>query len=135
LPKGLTHLTFGYKFNQPVDNLPKGLTHLTFGYYFNQPVDNLPKNIYLLKLDCFNNNNFIIPKNVKELYIYNNNILINNLPENIEKINIFFDEENEINKIENLPLLLKEIIIENEHHKKYIKIPFDTVVTIKKIEK
>ena len=39
----LTHLTFGKKFNKPVDNLPKNLTHLTFGKKFNKPVDNLPK--------------------------------------------------------------------------------------------
>jgi hypothetical protein len=41
----LTHLTFGYTFNQRVDALPPSLTHLlhlTFGQCFDQPVDALP---------------------------------------------------------------------------------------------
>ena len=42
LPQQLTHLTFGSLFNQEVANLPPLLTHLTFGYYFNQQVENLP---------------------------------------------------------------------------------------------
>ena len=39
LPPSVTHLEFGYFFNQSVANLPTGLTHLTFRYKFNQPVD------------------------------------------------------------------------------------------------
>lgn len=40
--KGLTHLTFGYHFNQPVDKLDlKDITHLSFGHCFNHPVDKL----------------------------------------------------------------------------------------------
>ncbi len=40
LPVGLTQLSFGDDFNQPVaaDVLPAGLTQLTFGVHFNQPV-------------------------------------------------------------------------------------------------
>jgi hypothetical protein len=86
------------------------------------------------KLYCLEK--FIIPKNVKELYICNNDILINNLPEHIEKLFIYFENDDEdVNiKIDNLPLFLKEIIIEDICYKKYIKIPFDTVVTIKNFE-
>ena len=49
----LTHLTFGYKFNHPVEELilPQSLTHLTFGSRFNQPVNNihLPSSLTHLK--------------------------------------------------------------------------------------
>jgi hypothetical protein len=129
LPKSLTHLTFVLHscFNQPIDNLPKNLTHLTFGINFNQPVDNLPENLTHLKLHC-KNNKIIIPKNVSELYIMNNNILINNLPEHIEKLFIKFSIVK--NKIENLPITIKEIIIENKEYKKYIKKPFDAIITV-----
>src|SRR5207237_5276028 len=42
-PPKLTHLTFDWAFNQPVDHrLPSTLTHLMFGQFFNHPVDNLP---------------------------------------------------------------------------------------------
>lgn len=33
------------KFNKSVDSLPSSLTHLTFGYYFDQLVDKLPSSI------------------------------------------------------------------------------------------
>ena len=45
LPSKLTHLSFGGLFSQEVDNLPENITHLTFGYWFNQKVDNLPQNL------------------------------------------------------------------------------------------
>src|SRR6201995_5537236 len=64
-PKKVTHLTFGWDFNQPIKNcllvslthltfdgkfdqlikdcLPASLTHLTFGFHFDQPIkDCLP---------------------------------------------------------------------------------------------
>jgi len=35
----LTHITFGYSFNQPFEHcIPNSVTHLTFGYSFNQPL-------------------------------------------------------------------------------------------------
>jgi len=40
LPKHVTNLTFGHKFNQPInDCVPDSVTHLTFGYDFNQPIN------------------------------------------------------------------------------------------------
>jgi hypothetical protein len=129
LPTNLTYLFFSDDFNQPVDNLPLSLTHLTFGFNFNQSVDNLPENIIVLKLFGSKNNNIIIPKNVKELYIYNDNILINNLPEHIEKLFILFNYFSKT-KIENLPITLKEIIVEKNKYIKYIKIPFETKIIV-----
>jgi hypothetical protein len=132
LPNTLTHLTFGSSFNQSVDKLPETLTHLTFDNSFRHSAFNLPKNLIELKI-LNDNNDIIIPQKVKELYIYNENILINNLPECIEKLYIlfYFGDKNS-NKVENLPSI-KEIIIEKKHYQKYIKIPFGTIITIKKI--
>src|SRR5688572_14969247 len=37
LPKLITHLTFGYLFNQDIKgSIPESVTHLTFGSHFNQ---------------------------------------------------------------------------------------------------
>ena len=49
LPKNLTHLKFGERFCQPVDNLPESLTHIIFGGFFSRPVDKLPKNLKYIK--------------------------------------------------------------------------------------
>ena len=120
LPNTLTHLTFGSSFNQSVDKLPETLTHLTFDNSFRHSAFNLPKNLIELKI-LNDNNDIIIPQKVKELYIYNENILINNLPECIEKLYIlfYFGDKNS-NKVENLPSI-KEIIIEKNTIKNILK--------------
>jgi len=41
-PYFIKNITFGYKFNQELNNLPQSLTHITFGNYFNQELKNLP---------------------------------------------------------------------------------------------
>jgi hypothetical protein len=75
--------------------------------------------------------NFTIPKTVNQLSLWNGSKLINNLPEHIEKIFIKFNSDNKLNKkVENMSITIKEIIIENEEYKKYIKIPFETKITI-----
>lgn len=50
LPSELTHLTLGCSFNKTVDRLPSSLTHLTFGNRFNQAVDHLPQGLIYLSL-------------------------------------------------------------------------------------
>jgi hypothetical protein len=135
LPKNLTHLNFGDLFLNKIDNLPKNLTHLTFKCWFNEKLCNLPKNLKLLKLGWFFQNDFIFPKNLKKLLLTCNNKLINNIPKHIEKIYIDFDIcEKHNSKIDNLPLTIKEIVIKDKKFKKYIKIPFGCILTIKKIE-
>jgi hypothetical protein len=138
LPKKLTHLTFGWYFNQKVDNLPKKLTHLTFGECFNQKVDNLPESLISINFGWKFKNIFSIPKNVKSLSLACNNFLINNLPEHIEKLFIVFSLYKPYKgcQVINLPLSLKEIIIESDIHKKYLtKIPFGTIITVNKYKK
>ncbi len=47
----LTHLIFGYKFNQPVHHLPNSLTHLHFSYMFAQSISDIfPPNLVYLSL-------------------------------------------------------------------------------------
>jgi hypothetical protein len=88
-----------------------------------------------LKVRWTFNNFIILPKFLKKLFLTCVNNLINNIPEHIEKIYIlFFNYNNHNKKVENLPSTIKEIVIENEKFKKYIKVPFGCIITIKKIE-
>jgi hypothetical protein len=75
-----------------------------------------------------------IPKNTKKLLLPYNSILLNNLPEHIEKIHIRFSDLLKGKKINinNLPTSLKEIIIKHKIYEKYIRIPFGAVLTIGK---
>ena len=44
-PKNMTHLTFGFSFNQPIANtIPNNVTHLTFGWKFNKSITNIIPN-------------------------------------------------------------------------------------------
>jgi hypothetical protein len=128
-----------YKFNQPVNNLPKTLTHLTFlAYYnkgkFNQPLENLPESLTFLQLDVYKefNNNILIPKNCKTLIISIYNKIIDNIPEHVEKLYITNIFRNNKKYVSNLPVTLKEVIVEDENSKKFIKMPFGTLITIDK---
>ena len=133
-PQNLTHLTFGRNFNKKVNKLSKNLIYLAFGKNFNQEVNNLPKNLKYLKIKFNFNNQIILPKSLKKLSLTCNNNLINNIPEHIEKVYIYFSCDHIHKKVENLPLTIKEIVIKNEEFKKYIKIPFGCILTIKNIE-
>ncbi len=136
LPKNLSQLIFGYWFNQPVKNLPKNLTYLSFGFCFNQSLNKLPKNLKYLKLDYNFNSLSVFSKNLNILSLTCNNKLINNIPNNIEKLYItFYDDEYYNYYIENLPSTVLQIIIEDIKFKKYLKIPFSCILTIQKIEK
>jgi hypothetical protein len=90
-------------------------------------------------MNCFSNN-VKIPKNVTQLIINNDNIFLNNLPEEIKKIYIYFysaeelaSNKNKNKNVENLSITLKEIVIQNKKYEKYLtKIPFGTIITIQK---
>ncbi len=111
-PKTLTHLTFGWVFNQPIDNLPKKLTYLRLGSGFNQPIDNLPTNINITYnyteiphsdiINCFNKKDFSkkIICSVDQFYY------INQLYQNkkkLKKINflIYIEYDPNINRLLN----------------------------------
>ena len=53
----------------PMSVLPGNLLHLSFGYKFNNPIDNLPHNLVTLKLTCYNQPITSLPLSLKELRI------------------------------------------------------------------
>jgi len=69
IPFGVTHLKFGNWFNQPINNcIPPSVTHLTFGSHFNQPIkDCIPSSVTHLTFDvCFDQSiKDSIPSSVK----------------------------------------------------------------------
>jgi hypothetical protein len=86
LPTRLQRLTFGCNFNQSVDNLPIGLKRLTFGYKFNQPVDNLPSGLQRLTFGYeFNQPLNNLPSGLQKLIISDTyNKPLNNLPASVK---------------------------------------------------
>jgi hypothetical protein len=68
---------------------------------------------------------------VKTITLFCNNYLLNNLPEHIEKLFIIFFRDDKLNnKVENIPITIKEIVVV-KNYEKYIKKPFGTILTIK----
>ena len=72
----VTHLTFGYKFNQNIkDCIPQSVTHLTFGYKFNQDIkDCIPQSVTHLTFGCWFDQDIkdCIPPSVMFLNLDNN---------------------------------------------------------------
>ncbi len=92
----------------------------------------MPKNLKYLHLGWNFQNEIILPKNLKELSLTCNNNLLNDIPKHIEKVYIRFSIDDQYNKrVENLPLTIKEIVINNKNYKKYVKKPFGSILTIK----
>ena len=116
--------------------MPKNLVHLTlFSVNFNKSINCLPKSLTSFAISWLINCDIKLPKKLNYLLLTCNNNLINNIPEHIKKLYIYFHLDKKENKyIENLPLTIKEIIIEKIKYKKYIKIPFGTILTIKKFD-
>ena len=74
LPKNLLFLNFGDKFNQKIEPnvLPNNLTNLTFGYKFNQKIDpnTLPENLLVLTFGLKFNQKLdseMLPSNLKNI--------------------------------------------------------------------
>jgi len=112
LPASITHLTFGHKFNQSITNcLPLSITHLTFGYFFNQPIKKtLPSSItHLIFGGRFN-------QKIKKY-----------IPPSVTHIQFGFSFDYPIN---NMPLSINEIIIDNRYCK---EISTDLALKIKYI--
>ena len=55
-------LTFGFWFNQPVDNLPNSIQNLTFGQSFNQEIKKIPTKLKKVHIVNFNKNKKKISK-------------------------------------------------------------------------
>ena len=69
IPNSVTHLTFGYRFDQKLKegDIPNSVTHLTFDEEFNQELN-------------------ILPYGLKSLKLYKNNKILSNLPFTLEKL-------------------------------------------------
>jgi len=109
LPNGITHLTFGEFFNQPVDKLPDSITHLTFGEFFDQPVDKLPASITHLTFgEFFDQPVDKLPTSITHLTLgYEFNKPINNLPNSITHLTLGNDFNKPINNLPNGIIYLK----------------------------
>lgn len=122
LPNGITHLTFGWYFSQPVDCLPNTLTHLIFGVNFNCPVDNLPESLLCLYLGFnFTGSVDSLPKNLTNLtlsYAFNNTV--NSLPKSLISIT-FLEMFNQ--SIDNLPNSVKIISMSGGFNRQVLKYP------------
>jgi hypothetical protein len=118
--------------------LPKTITHLILKHkndnkYIEFPIRNLPETLIYLKIDGKYFNKLILPINLKELVIYYENSILNNLPHHIEKLFILFKiNYYDTPLIDKLPSTLKEIVIEDIKFATFIKKPKGTILTIKK---
>jgi hypothetical protein len=131
------------KFNQEIKEnvLPNNLHTLTFGWFFNQKIKEnvLPGNLHTLTFSWeFNQviKENALSKSIKQIGLYSHCNLINNLPLGLEEVCIKFSWFRTYNKeVNNLPMTLKKITVENEEYLKYItKIPFGCYTVIQKIE-
>ena len=82
IPNGVTHLIFGWDFNQQLDKItfPDSLQKLYFGYHFNQSLDNVifPNSLQILCLSYHFNQQLDtakFPITLKKININRNNIL------------------------------------------------------------
>lgn len=64
LPHGVTHVDFGYRYNQPTTLLPKNLKYLKFGDCYNQPVI-LPPRLKYIEFGEHYNQPIILPPHLK----------------------------------------------------------------------
>lgn len=113
----LKHLTFGKKFNQPIDKLPEGLLFLKLGDNFNQPIDELPQSLEMLTLgNSFNQPMNKLPKCLKRLEFGNDFNQSVNLPP-LLKILMFGINFNQVLKENSLPSSLQYLKFGNDFNK------------------
>lgn len=93
LPLSITHLCFGYYFNQPLYGLPSSLVYLRVGVCFDQAIDNLPSSLRHLHLasECFDRPIDHLPSSLQTLAIsenHNFNHSVDNLPLNLSHFSL-----------------------------------------------
>jgi hypothetical protein len=128
LPYGLTYLAFGECFDQKIEDLPNTLTHLTFGWKFNQKIENLPKQLTHLTFGgMFNQKIENLPNTLTHLtfnwYSYFNQ-KIEDLPNTLKHLTFgyYFDQ-----KIENLPKTLTYLKI-SRHYKQKLEVHLGCII-------
>jgi len=107
----ITHIIFGNKFNQSVDNLPWTMEYLGFGYEFNQTLDNLPgsmKKIMFTANSNFNHPLDCLPSCLEYLILPGNyKCRIDNLPNSLKHLELDYSYQNSLN---NLPKSLEKFV-------------------------
>eukprot|EP00026_Physarum_polycephalum_P005603 Phypoly_transcript_05638.p1 GENE.Phypoly_transcript_05638~~Phypoly_transcript_05638.p1 ORF type:complete len:569 (+),score=96.82 Phypoly_transcript_05638:196-1902(+) len=140
-PPALTHLTFGVRFNHPVNNLPSSLTYLAFQCEhlyemnahncFSHPVDALPPSLATLSLNmCYAQNIDHLPPSLTRLSLAANiafNHPVDLLPPSIT----FLDLGKEFNQpLLSLPLSLIHLTIQGEFSHPFPPLPSLTHLTL-----
>ncbi len=130
LPNSIKQLKLGWYFDQEVNNLPDSITHLSFRGLFNRSLNKLPDSITHLTLgEHYNRQITKYPKNLKVLTLYAHLNVIDNIGENIEEITIIFKLDTK-RKVENLPMSVKKININDAKYLDLIKVPFGCEIEI-----
>jgi hypothetical protein len=109
LPQNLTHLEFGSNYNHQFDPnvLPLNLTHLTLGYNYEHTIkDILPLSCTTLKCNgSYSNTRLInnLPSQIQNLQIMFLQIPLNNLPYLIKSIQLIYYLNNTFELLEKIP--------------------------------
>ncbi len=133
MPSGLKKIVFGDNFNHLLkDKLPDGLTHLTLGFFFKQPLIGLPSTLIYLELNGqYNQELPVMPATLRYLRLgfnfnqsidnsLNDNlhtlilgsgfkVMVTKLPPKLKKLEIYHSVHPSIMKV--LPNELEQIII------------------------
>ncbi len=132
LPSTITHLNFGYVFTQPFekDSLPSSLTFLKLAPSFDGSIQYLPNGLTHLIIGdyrtigtisefMFSGSLDVIPKSVKYLMIETGGyVSTDDIPDHIEYLAINFTTGR---IIDNLPINLKKLIINDEKYMVCVK--------------
>lgn len=126
-------IKFGVNFNKPVENLKEldpelnegkiFIEYLSFGYYFNQELDNLPNGIRFLELDInFSKSLTTLPDSLISLR-YQSEYPLNFelLPLNLKKLDLTNSNINY--KIKNFPVNLEHLILPKNYNESLSDIP------------
>ena len=105
IPNSVTHLIFGYYFNQPLlpNIIPNNVTHLTFGENFNQQLlpNCIPNSVTHLTFKFrFNQSLLNITSNLDELYL--SEIFIKQLSHNFKKLYLINNDDEKYLFFENV---------------------------------
>lgn len=130
IPDSIEILKFGYSFNYKINKLPSSLKKLVFGKKFNQSLDNVKIPVLLSTIifgDDYDKSldNIKLSSNINKLYLgknFNTNKL-DDLP-NVKILKIVNITKN----LNNLPFNLESLIINRNHEKFAIKLPFGCVI-------
>lgn len=123
LPDTLQTLRFGCRFSRKVNNLPKSLHTLTLGNFFDQPVDNLPPGLQSLKFGySFNRPIDRLPESLRHLICgFKFNQPIDHLPVGLESLAFGLGKFNQ--SIDRLPSALRDLKLSYDFNRSIDHLP------------